>query len=70
VEENTQVDPSIKNGRKHTTEGDRLRLGVAQNVGAPTSQRRHRQSSDQFDGYMDLMRKCIMTKTSSFQEVV
>jgi hypothetical protein len=38
VEETTQADPSIKNGRKHTTEADRLRLDVAQNVGAPTSQ--------------------------------
>jgi hypothetical protein len=38
VEESTQVDPSIRNGRKGTTEDDRLRLDDAQNVGAPTSQ--------------------------------
>jgi hypothetical protein len=37
VEETTQAEPSIKNGRKYTTEADRLRLDVAQNVGAPTS---------------------------------
>jgi hypothetical protein len=37
VEETTQADPSIRNGRKHTMEADRLRLDVAQNVGAPTS---------------------------------
>jgi hypothetical protein len=37
VEETTQADPSIRNGRKRTTEADRLRLDVAQNVGAPTS---------------------------------
>jgi hypothetical protein len=38
VEETTQADPSIRNGKNHTTEADRLRLDVAQNVGAPTSQ--------------------------------
>jgi hypothetical protein len=38
VEETTQEDPSIRNGRKRTIEADRLRLNAAQNVGAPTSQ--------------------------------
>jgi hypothetical protein len=40
VEEATHADTSIINGRKCTTKVDRLRLDVAQNVGAPTSQRR------------------------------
>jgi transposase InsO family protein len=45
VEETTQVEPSIRNGRKRTMEADRLRLDVAHNdvahnVGASTSQRR------------------------------
>jgi hypothetical protein len=40
VEEATQVEPSIRNGKKRTTEADRLRLDATQNVGAPTSQRR------------------------------
>ena len=31
VEETTQVEPSIRNGRKRTTEVDRLRLDVAHN---------------------------------------
>jgi hypothetical protein len=66
VEETNQVDPSIINGRKRTTEADRLRLDVAQNVGAPTSQRRQRQSPDRFAGYMALMSKCIVTEPSSF----
>jgi hypothetical protein len=35
VDENTQVEPSIRNGGKCTTEADRLTLDVAQNVGAP-----------------------------------
>jgi hypothetical protein len=70
VEETTQADPSIRNGRKRTTEADRLKLDVAQNVGAPTSQCRQRQSLDRFFGYMALMRKCIVTKPSSFQEAV
>ena len=40
VEENTHADPSIRNGRMRTAEADRLRLDAAENVGAPTSQRR------------------------------
>jgi hypothetical protein len=46
VEETTQADPSIKNVRKHTTKADRLRLDAAQNIGAPISQYRQRQSPD------------------------
>jgi hypothetical protein len=38
VEETTQVEPSIKNGKNNTTKVDRLRLDATQNVGAPTSQ--------------------------------
>jgi hypothetical protein len=38
VEETTQANTSIRNARKHTTEDDKLRLEVAQNVGAPNSQ--------------------------------
>ena len=70
VEETTQAKPSIRNERKCTIEADRLRLDVAQNVGAHTSQRRHRQSLDQFARYMALMRKCIVTEPYSFQEAV
>ena len=40
VEENTHAEPSIRNSRKCTTEANRPRLDVAQNVGAPTSQSR------------------------------
>jgi hypothetical protein len=70
VEETTQEDPSIRNGKKCTTEADRLILDAAQNVGAPTSQCRQRQYPDRFAGYMALMNKCIVTKQSSFQEAV
>jgi hypothetical protein len=42
VEEATHAKPSIRNGRKCTTEADRLRIDVEQNVGAPTSQHRQR----------------------------
>ena len=38
VAENTHADPSTRNGRRRTTEADRLRLYAAENVGAPTSQ--------------------------------
>jgi hypothetical protein len=34
VEETTQAEPSIRNGRKRTTEVDRLRLDATQNIGA------------------------------------
>ena len=70
VEETTQAKPSIRNGRKHTTEADRLRLDAAQNIGAPITQCRKRQSPDRFAGYMALMSKCIVTEPSSFQEAV
>ena len=40
VEENIHVEPSIRNGRRHTTESDRLRLDAVENVGAPTSHRK------------------------------
>jgi hypothetical protein len=49
-------------------EANKLRLDVAQNLGAPTSQRRQRQSPDRFTGYMALMSKCIVTKPYCFQE--
>ena len=70
MEENTHVEPSIKNGRRHIMKANILRLDVAENVGAPTSQRRHRQSPSRFPGYMTLMIKFIVTEPSSFQEAV
>jgi hypothetical protein len=70
MEEATHVEPSIRNGRKCTTKDDRLRLDVAQNVGAPTSQHKQRQSHDRFTRYMTLMIKCIVIEPYSFQEVV
>ena len=42
VEESTHIDPNIRTGRRHTTEAKRLKLHVAQNVGAPTSHHRQR----------------------------
>ena len=70
VEESTHVEPTIRTGRRRTREADRLRLDASQNVGAPTSQCRQRESPDQFTGYMALMRKCIVTEPSSFYEAV
>jgi hypothetical protein len=40
VEETTQAEPSIINGRKRTTKADRLRLDATQNIGVPISQHR------------------------------
>ena len=64
------TEPSIRNGRRHTTEYDRLRLDATENVGALTSQSRQRQSPNQFTGYMALMSKCIVTEPYSFKEAV
>ena len=47
-----------------------MRLDVAQNVGAPISQHRQRQTPDRFARYMALMRKCIVIEPCSFQEAV
>ena len=46
VEESTHAKPNIRQGRKRTTEAERLKLDAAQNVGVPTSQHRQRQSPD------------------------
>ena len=70
MEESTHSEPKIRQGKKRTTEVERLKLDAAQNVGFPTSQRRQRQSLDRFTGYMALMSKCIVTEPSSFEEEV
>ena len=69
VEETTHVAPTIR-GRKRTTEAARLAQDAEKVVGAPTSQRRQRQSPDRYTGYMALMSKCIMKKPSYFEEDV
>ena len=38
VEESTHAEPNIRQGRKRTTEDERLKLDATQNVGVPTSQ--------------------------------
>ena len=40
VEESTHAEPNIRQGRKRTTDAERLKLDAAQNVGVPTSQHR------------------------------
>ena len=69
VEETTHAEPTIR-GRKRTTEAERLAQDAEKVVGAPTSQRRQRQSPDRYTGYMALMRKCIVIEPSSFEEAV
>ena len=68
--ETTHAYPSIRHCRRHTIEADRLRIDVAEHVGAPTSLRRHRQPLDMFTRYMDLMSNFIVTEPSSFEESV
>ena len=67
---NTHAEPSTRNGRRHTTEANRLRLDAEEHVGAPTSLRRSRQSLDRFTGHMALMSTCIVIEPSSFKEAV
>ena len=42
VEDSTHAEPNIKIGRRRTTEAERLRHDVAQNIGVPTSQCKQR----------------------------
>ena len=70
MEESTHAEPNIRQGRKRTTEAERLKVDAAQNVGVPTSQCRKRQSPDRYTGYMALMSKCIVTEPSYFEEEV
>ena len=46
VEQYTHAKTNIRQGRKRTTEAERLKVDAAQNVGVPTSQHRQRQSPD------------------------
>ena len=70
VDENTHVDPSIRNNRRRTMEADRLRLDAEENVGAHTSQCKQRQSPERFTRYMALMSRCIVIEPYSFQEAL
>ena len=69
VEETTHVAPTIR-GQKRTTEAERLAQDAEKVVGPPTAQRRQRQSPDRYTGYMALVRKCVVTEPSSFEEAV
>ena len=70
VEENIHADPSTENGRRPTTKADRFTFNAAENVGETILVQKQRQSLDRFNGYMALMSKFIVTKPSSFKEVV
>lgn len=69
VETSTQVESST-DGRKSNKDADRLLHDARENVGAPTSQHRQRRSPEKYNGYMDLMSGCVLTKPSSFEEIV
>ena len=69
MEETTHAAPTIR-GRKRTIETEGLAQDAENVVGAPTSQRRQRQSPDRYTGYMALMSKCIVIEPSSFEEAV
>ena len=70
VAKNTHADTSTRNGRRCTTEADRLRLDAAEHVGAPTSLHKQRQSPNRFTRYKALMSKCIVTEPYSFEVAV
>jgi len=65
VETSTQEE-SPREGRKCTSEADRLLDDAWENVGAPSSQRRQRRSPERYTGYMALMGACVVTEISSF----
>ena len=69
MEETTQAAPTIR-GRKHTTEAERLAQDAEKVVGPPTAQCRQRQSPDRYTRYMALVRKCVVTEPSSFEEAM
>ena len=45
-------------------------MDARENVGAPSSQRRQRRSPERYTGYMALIRECVETEPSSFEEAV
>eukprot|EP00253_Pinus_taeda_P030149 PITA_30149 len=69
VEETTQAVPTIR-GRKHLTKAERLAQDAEKVVGQPIAQCRQRQSPDRYTRYMALMRRCVVTEPSSFEEAV
>ena len=69
METSTQEESS-RDGQKLTREADRLLEDVRENVGAPSSQRKQRRSSERYTGYRALARECVETEPSSFEEAV
>ena len=72
MEAPTHADTS-RDRRKCTGEANRLMHDDRENVGAPTSHRRHKRSPYRYTGYMDLMSKCrdrsILIRGSSKKHV-
>ena len=60
VETSTQVESS-RDGWKRTREANILLEDARENVGAPSSQRRQRRSTERYTGYMALARECVET---------
>lgn len=69
METPTHVESS-RDGRKHTKEAKKLLHDSTENVGAPTSQRRQRRSSERYTSYMVSMSGSVEIEPSSFEEVV
>eukprot|EP00253_Pinus_taeda_P024765 PITA_24765 len=69
VETSTQAESS-RDGQKHTREAEKLLKDARENVGAPSSQRRQRQSPERYTGYMALVGECVETEPSSIEEAM
>lgn len=69
VETPTHAESS-RDGRKCTRMDDSLLHDYRENVGALTSQHRKRSSPERYNHYMALMRKCVETDPSFFEEEV
>ena len=69
VETSTHAESS-RDGRKRSREANRLMMDVREDVGQPSSHHRKRRAPEQYTGYMALVRQCVETETSSFEELV
>jgi len=70
VVEITTGGDSSRDRRKCSREADRLMQDVRENVGQPSYQHRQRISPDRYTSYMALIRECVATEPSSFEETV
>jgi len=70
VVETTTLGESSKDGQKLSREAEKLMQDARENVRQPSSHRKQRRYPERYTSYMALVRECVATGPSSFQEVV